>query len=186
MGSLTLTGLKPGETTITFKAGGGATASVPVRVRERNLIAYGPAVQHGLTFTIDPDGGLHVAGSIAGWLMVQWQMDPTGLAGRTLTLTPGMFPKRFDCYIAMIDSAGAVTRKAGTFTAPDDLASIGFVFRHTNTATDTDSVDATIRPMLNLGGTAFDWERPATVDAPTISTYGDEPAPLTLEGPTND
>lgn len=164
-----VTGLRPGSTTITIQAGD-ITASLPVTVREDNLIAYGPGQKDGLTFVIEEDGGLHVSGSAVGWWDWVWPLDQTGLAGQTLTLTPGTFPKRFDSYIVMTDGGGKVTRKAGTFTCPDTLTGMGFAFRHASTMTDPDPIDAIIHPMLNLGGTGLAWSRPANTEASLTTT----------------
>ena len=48
MGALSITGIKPGSTSLKLTAGK-ITKTVPITVLSRNLLSYGPASGNGLT-----------------------------------------------------------------------------------------------------------------------------------------
>lgn len=48
MGALSITGIKPGSTSLKLTAGK-ITKTVPITVLSRNLLSYGPAEGNGLT-----------------------------------------------------------------------------------------------------------------------------------------
>ena len=64
-GGVSVTGVEPGTTTIAIKSTTNPNISkkVPVTVKSRNLLAYGPASGNGLTATVNSDGSLHVTGT---------------------------------------------------------------------------------------------------------------------------
>lgn len=51
MGALSITGIKPGSTSLKLTAGK-ITKTVPITVLSRNLLSYGPAEGNGLTATV--------------------------------------------------------------------------------------------------------------------------------------
>lgn len=55
MGALSITGIKPGSTSLKLTAGK-ITKTVPITVLSRNLLSYGPAEGNGLTATVNTDG----------------------------------------------------------------------------------------------------------------------------------
>ena len=57
-GGVSVTGVEPGTTTIAIKSTTNPNISkkVPVTVKSRNLLAYGPASGNGLTVTVAQDG----------------------------------------------------------------------------------------------------------------------------------
>lgn len=57
MGALSITGIKPGSTSLKLTAGK-ITKTVPITVLSRNLLSYGPAEGNGLTATVNTDGSL--------------------------------------------------------------------------------------------------------------------------------
>lgn len=59
-GGVSVTGVEPGTTTIAIKSTTNPNISkkVPVTVKSRNLLAYGPASGNGLTVTVAQDGSL--------------------------------------------------------------------------------------------------------------------------------
>lgn len=74
-GGVSVTGVEPGTTTITIKSTTNPNISkkVPVTVKSRNLLAYGPASGNGLTATVNSDGSLHVTGTAIGqWRGLSW------------------------------------------------------------------------------------------------------------------
>lgn len=80
MGALSITGIKPGSTSLKLTAGK-ITKTVPITVLSRNLLSYGPAEGNGLTATVNTDGSLHVTGAAVrqwGGLDVGVPMPGTG------------------------------------------------------------------------------------------------------------
>lgn len=80
MGALSITGIKPGSTSLKLTAGK-ITKTVPITVLSRNLLSYGPAEGNGLTATVNTDGSLHVTGAAArsmAWPVVDVPMPGTG------------------------------------------------------------------------------------------------------------
>lgn len=72
MGALSITGIKPGSTSLKLTAGK-ITKTVPITVLSRNLLSYGPAEGNGLTATVNTDGSLHVTGAAARqWAGLAW------------------------------------------------------------------------------------------------------------------
>lgn len=72
MGGIRITGLLMGSTSLDIKAGS-VTKTIPVTVKSRNLLSYGPAEGNGLTATVNTDGSLHVTGTATGqWRGVSW------------------------------------------------------------------------------------------------------------------
>lgn len=72
MGALSITGIKPGSTSLKLTAGT-ITKTVPITVLSRNLLSYGPAEGNGLTATVNTDGSLHVTGTATGqWRGLSW------------------------------------------------------------------------------------------------------------------
>lgn len=71
-GGVSVTGVEPGTTTITIKSTTNPNISkkVPVTVKSRNLLAYGPASGNGLTATVNSDGSLHVKGTTTAWAQI--------------------------------------------------------------------------------------------------------------------
>ena len=66
MGALSITGIKPGSTSLKLTAGK-ITKTVPITVLSRNLLSY------GLTATVNSDGSLHVTGTATGqWRGLSW------------------------------------------------------------------------------------------------------------------
>lgn len=55
MGALSITGIKPGSTSLKLTAGK-ITKTVPITVLSRNLLSYGPAEGNGLTATVTLTG----------------------------------------------------------------------------------------------------------------------------------
>lgn len=78
MGALSITGIKPGSTSLKLTAGK-ITKTVPITVLSRNLLSYGPAEGNGLTATVNNDGSLHVTGTATGqWRGLSWTFPCPG------------------------------------------------------------------------------------------------------------
>lgn len=87
MGALSITGIKPGSTSLKLTAGK-ITKTVPITVLSRNLLSYGPAEGNGLTATVNTDGSLHVTGAATGqWRGLSWTF-PCPVQGTVILRSP--------------------------------------------------------------------------------------------------
>ena len=160
MGALSITGIKPGSTSLKLTAGK-ITKTVPITVLSRNLLAYGPAEGNGLTATVNTDGSLHVTGTATGqWRGLSWtfpcpvqgtvKLNGTSIAG----LSPSvkfLDAKGHQLGGQVISGGNAVAIPAGTVSLRFEILS--------NEATPT-AKDSDIRVQLESGDTAHDWMKP--------------------------
>ena len=85
--------MKPGNTTVTInsKTSPNISKKVPVTVKSRNLLAYGPASANALTVTVAQDGSLDFDSgteSVPLYKGVSWEFDvPEGIVGVPLILS---------------------------------------------------------------------------------------------------
>lgn len=92
-GGVSVTGVEPGTTTIAIKSTTNPNISkkVPVTVKSRNLLAYGPASGNGLTVTVAQDGSLDFSSGTESVPLnkgVSWEFDvPEGIVGVPLILS---------------------------------------------------------------------------------------------------
>lgn len=90
MGALSITGIKPGSTSLKLTAGK-ITKTVPITVLSRNLLAYGPASGNGLTVTVAQDGSLDFSSgteSVPLYKGVSWEFDvPEDIVGVPLIIS---------------------------------------------------------------------------------------------------
>lgn len=161
MGALSITGIKPGSTSLKLTAGK-ITKTVPITVLSRNLLSYGPAEGNGLTATVNTDGSLHVTGAATGqWRGLSWTFpcpvqgtvilrDPTFIAG----LSPSV--KFLDAKGHQLD--GQVTSGGNAVAIPAGTVSLRFEILSSE-ATPT-AKDGDLRVQLESGDTAHDWMRP--------------------------
>ncbi|KAB8289296.1 hypothetical protein DSM100688_0376 [Bifidobacterium ramosum] len=171
MGTITLTGKTRGTTRLTVKAGG-ITTDTPVTVRSRNLLSYGPGTGDGLTATVNPDGSLHVTGSVAERHHgLEWAVTvPDGLKGKTVTYSSvwadnaGLYS-----YVTFdLASGGHPPILTGGKSAPIPEDATHIVLRllaGDNYTPDTPVDLPSFKPILNLGGTPAEWMRPDNVEA---------------------
>ena len=155
MGALSITGIKPGATSLKLTAGK-ITKTVPITVLSRNLLSYGPAEGNGLTATVNSDGSLHVTGTATGqWRGVSWTFPcpvqgtvklsrATSIDGLTVSAKGGQLG-------AQINTGNAVAIPAGTVSLRFEILAT----EATPTAKDGD-----LRIQLESGDTAHDWMRP--------------------------
>lgn len=161
MGALSITGIKPGSTSLKLTAGK-ITKTVPITVLSRNLLSYGPAEGNGLTATVNTDGSLHVTGAAARqWAGLVWTFpcpvqgtvilrDPTFIAG----LSPSV--KFLDAKGHQLD--GQVTSGGNAVAIPAGTVSLRFEILSSE-ATPT-AKDGDLRVQLESGDTAHEWMRP--------------------------
>lgn len=160
MGALSITGIKPGSTSLKLTAGK-ITKTVPITVLSRNLLSYGPASGNGLTATVNTDGSLHVTGTAARqWAGLSWtfpcpvqgtvKLSGTSIAGLTASVK-FLDAKGHQLVGQAVSGSNAVAIPAGTVSLRLDLLS--------DEATPT-AKDGDLRVQLESGDTAHDWMRP--------------------------
>lgn len=161
MGGIRVTGLLMGSTSLDIKAGS-VTKTIPVTVKSRNLLSYGPASGNGLTATVNSDGSLHVTGTAARqWAGLVWTFpcpvqgtvildNPTFIAGLS-TSVKFLDARGHQLEGQVISSGNAVAIPAGTVSLRFEI----LPSEATPTAKDGD-----IRVQLESGDTAHEWMRP--------------------------
>lgn len=161
MGALSITGIKPGSTSLKLTAGK-ITKTVPITVLSRNLLSYGPAEGNGLTATVNTDGSLHVTGAAARqWAGLAWTF-PCPVQGTVILRTPtfiaGLSPsvkfldaKGHQLEGQAVSGGNAVAIPAGTVSLRFEILS--------SEATPT-AKDGDLRVQLESGDTAHEWMRP--------------------------
>lgn len=161
MGALSITGIKPGSTSLKLTAGK-ITKTVPITVLSRNLLSYGPAEGNGLTATVNTDGSLHVTGTATRqWAGLVW-MFPCPVQGTVILRSPtfiaGLSPsvKFLDAKGHQLD--GQVISGGNAVAIPDGTVSLRFEIL-SGEATPT-AKDGDVRVQLESGTTAHDWMKP--------------------------
>lgn len=160
MGALSITGIKPGSTSLKLTAGK-ITKTVPITVLSRNLLSYGPAEGNGLTATVNTDGSLHVTGTATGqWRCLSWTF-PCPVQGNVILSRPTSIDGltvRVKCLDADGGQLGAQVIAGNATAVPAGTVSLRFEILSSE-ATPT-AKDGDLRVQLELGNTAHDWMRP--------------------------
>lgn len=160
---ISVTGVEPGNTTVTInsKTSPNISKQVPVTVKSRNLLAYGPAEGNGLTATVNSDGSLHVTGTATRqWAGLVWtfpcpvqgtvKLSGTGIAGLTASVK-FLDAKGHQLDGQAVSGSNAVAIPAGTVSLRFEILS--------SEATPT-AKDGDLRVQLESGDTAHEWMRP--------------------------
>lgn len=161
MGALSITGIKPGSTSLKLTAGK-ITKTVPITVLSRNLLSYGPAEGNGLTATVNSDGSLHVTGTATGqWRGLSWTF-PCPVQGTVILRSP-TFIAGLTASVKFLDAKGhqlegQVTSGSNAVAIPAGTVSLRFEILSTE-ATPTAKV-GDLRIQLEYGTTAHEWMRP--------------------------
>ena len=161
MGALSITGIKPGSTSLKLTAGK-ITKTVPITVLSRNLLSYGPASGNGLTATVNSDGSLHVTGAAARqWAGLAWTF-PCPVQGTVILRSP-TFIAGLTVSVKFLDAKGhqlegQVTSGSNAVAIPAGTVSLRFEIL-SNEATPT-AKDGDLRVQLESGDTAHDWMKP--------------------------
>lgn len=176
MGALSITGIKPGSTSLKLTAGK-ITKTVPITVLSRNLLSYGPAEGNGLTATVNSDGSLHVKGtSTKQWAGLAWKF-PCPVQGTVILRSPTPIPGLTGS-VKFLDAKGQplgnqVVSGSNAMAVPAGTVNLRFEILCTE-ATPT-AKDGDFRIQLESGTTAHDWMRP---DNTSLSGGGYELANL--------
>lgn len=161
MGALSITGIKPGSTSLKLTAGK-ITKTVPITVLSRNLLSYGPAEGNGLTATVNTDGSLHVTGTATSqWRGLSWTF-PCPVQGTVILRSP-TFIAGLTASVKFLDAkghhlGGQVTSGSNAVAIPAGTVSLRFEIL-SNEATPT-AKDGDLRVQLESGDTAHEWMRP--------------------------
>lgn len=161
MGALSITGIKPGSTSLKLTAGK-ITKTVPITVLSRNLLSYGPAEGNGLTATVNTDGSLHVTGAAARqWAGLVWTF-PCPVQGTVILRAP-TFIAGLSTSVKFLDAKGhqldgQVTSGGNAVAIPAGTVSLRFEILSSE-ATPT-AKDGDLRVQLESGDTAHDWMKP--------------------------
>lgn len=161
MGALSITGIKPGSTSLKLTAGT-ITKTVPITVLSRNLLSYGPAEGNGLTATVNSDGSLHVTGTATRqWRGVSWKF-PCPVQGTVkFSITGGIsgLACNVKCLDANDNQLGEQINNANSVMAiPAGTVSL-FLNIISSEATPT-AKDSDLRVQLESGDTAHEWMKP--------------------------
>lgn len=163
MTTITITGKQPGKTDVTISStvNPAVKTVVPVTVKSRNLLSYGPAEGNGLTATVNTDGSLHVTGTATGqWHGLSWtfpcpvqgtvKLSGTSIAGLSFNIK---------CLDAKGQQLGDQMNLGNSVMAiPAGTVSL-FLNVISTEATPTAKV-GDLRVQLESGDTAHDWMRP--------------------------
>ena len=161
MGALSITGIKPGSTSLKLTAGK-ITKTVPITVLSRNLLSYGPAEGNGLTATVNTDGSLHVTGAaVRQWAGLVWTFS-CPVQGTVILRSP-TFIAGLNASVKFLDAKGhqldsQVTSGSNAVAIPAGTVSLRFEILSSE-ATPT-SKDGDLRVQLESGDTAHEWMRP--------------------------
>ena len=160
---ISVTGVKPGNTTVTInsKTSPNISKRIPVTVKSRNLLSYGPAEGNGLTATVNSDGSLHVKGTASRqWAGLSWtfpcpvqgtvKLSGTSIAGLSFNIK---------CLDAKWQQLGAQMNLGNSVMAiPAGTVSL-FLNIISTEATPT-AKDGDLRVQLEFGDTTHDWMKP--------------------------
>ena len=182
-GGVSVAGVNPGATTITIKSTTNPNISkkVPVTVKSRNLLAYGPASGNGLTVTVAQDGSLDFDSGTESVPLnkgVRWEFDvPEGIVGVPLILSytgdvPGSLV--ISLYANGNSLGGVYQGKNNTaVTIPRGITRVELrIWRGGVTA---GRVSGNLKIQLELGNTAHEWMKP---DNTSLKGGGYEPVNL--------
>lgn len=165
MGALSITGIKPGSTSLKLTAGK-ITKTVPVTVKSRNLLAYGPASVNGLTVTVAQDGSLDFSSgteSVPLYKGVRWEFDvPEGIVGVPLIISyTGDVPGNLVISLyANANSLGGVYQGKNNTVVTIPKGTTRVELRILRGGVTAGSVSGNLKIQLELGNTAHEWMKP--------------------------
>lgn len=165
MGALSITGIKPGSTSLKLTAGK-ITKTVPITVLSRNLLSYGPAEGNGLTVTVAQDGSLDFSSgteSVPLYKGVRWEFDvPEGIVGVPLIISyTGDVPGNLVIGIyANANSLGGVYQGKNNTVVTIPKGTTRVELRILRGGVTAGSVSGNLKIQLELGNTAHEWMKP--------------------------
>lgn len=161
MGALSITGIKPGSTSLELTAGK-ITKTVPITVLSRNLLSYGPAEGNGLTATVNTDGSLHVTGTAARqWAGLAWTF-PCPVQGTVKLSCTSSIPG-LDFNVKCLDSRGQQLgdqMNLGNSVMAIPAGTVSLFLNVISIEATPIARDGDLRIQLESGDTAHEWMRP--------------------------
>lgn len=160
---ISVTGVKPGNTTVTInsKTSPNISKRIPVTVKSRNLLAYGPAEGNGLTATVNSDGSLHVTGAATGqWRGLSWTF-PCPVQGTVKLSGTSIAGLSFN--IKCLDAKGqqlGEQMNLGNSVMAIPAGTVSLFLNVISTEATPTAKDGDIRVQLESGDTAHDWMKP--------------------------
>ena len=160
---ISVTGVKPGNTTVTInsKTSPNISKRIPVTVKSRNLLAYGPAEGNGLTATVNSDGSLHVTGTATGqWRGLSWTF-PCPVQGTVKLSGTSIAGLSFN--IKCLDAKGQQLgdqMNLGNSVMAIPAGTVNLFLNVISTEATPTAKDGDLRIQLESGTTAHDWMRP--------------------------
>lgn len=160
---ISVTGVKPGNTTVTInsKTSPNISKRIPVTVKSRNLLAYGPAEGNGLTATVNSDGSLHVTGTATGqWRGLSWAF-PCPVHGTVKLSGTSIAGLSFN--IKCLDAKGKQLgdqMNLGNSVMAIPAGTVSLFLNVISTEATLTANDGDLRIQLESGTTAHDWMRP--------------------------
>lgn len=165
MGALSITGIKPGSTSLKLTAGK-ITKTVPITVLSRNLLSYGPASGNGLTVTVAQDGSLDFSSgteSVPLHKGVRWEFDvPEDIVGVPLIISyTGDVPGNLVISLyANANSLGGVYQGKNNTVVTIPKGTTRVELRILRGGVTAGSVSGNLKVQLELGNTAHEWMKP--------------------------
>lgn len=165
MGALSITGIKPGSTSLKLTAGK-ITKTVPITVLSRNLLAYGPASGNGLTVTVAQDGSLDFSSgteSVPLHKGVRWAFDvPEDIVGVPLIISyTGDVPGNLVISLyANANSLGGVYQGKNNTVVTIPKGTTRVELRILRGGVTAGRVSGNLKIQLELGNTAHEWMKP--------------------------
>lgn len=162
-GGVSVTGVKPGTTTIAIKSTTNPNISkkVPVTVKSRNLLSYGPAEGNGLTATVNSDGSLHVTGIATGqWRGLSWTF-PCPVQGTVKLSGTSLDGLSFN--IKCLDANGQQLgdqMNLGNSVMAIPAGTVSLLLNVISAEATPTAKDGDLRIQLESGDTAHEWMRP--------------------------
>lgn len=163
---INITGVKPGSTSLKLTAGT-VTKTVPVTVRSRNLLVYGPVAQqdNGLGASVNDAGELVLTGSPTGkYKSLVWPLPKLAAGEYTLSQSPapeGMY----NIYVQVLADGKIVggtslgTGGTGTVSIPDSYTTLSLRVRESNEMA-LPAAGYPLRLQLERGSAATAWMKP--------------------------
>lgn len=161
MGGIRVTGLLMGSTSLDIKAGS-VTKTIPVTVKSRNLLSYGPASGNGLTATVNSDGSLHVTGTpTRQWTGLSWTFHIP--VQETMILRTSVFISGLSFSVKFLDArgkplGGQLVSNGAAMAAPDGTVSLRLDLLSSEATPTMKNGD--LKVQLESGNTAHEWMRP--------------------------
>lgn len=167
-GGVSVTGVEPGTTTIATKSTTNPNISkkVPVTVKSRNLLSYGPASGNGLTVTVAQDGSLDFSSgteSVPLYKGVSWEFDvPEDIVGVPLIISyTGDVPGTLVIGLyANANSLGGVYQGKNNTVVTIPKGTTRIELRILRGGVTAGSVSGNLKIQLELGNTAHEWMKP--------------------------